>query len=146
MWGLPLKYILGGIAIIGLLFGLVRFVDHYNDLKDFRTEVVAVTRDAAHRPKLSEEQVPLQIKYLGLSLDSLRTKIGEQNKGIEKLEEERQSALAVAAREAALRKEVIQQSQSLAQELRNEARTPVEKDRLEAELRRVQDRAWELGI
>jgi predicted RNase H-like nuclease (RuvC/YqgF family) len=146
MWGLPLKWIIGGVGAIALLISAIAFWNHYTGLKEFKSEVVAETRIAADRPNLSADNVPLQIKYLGQSLDSLRTKIGEQNKGIENLAKEREEALMEAARQAALRKEVIQQSQSLARELRNEALTPVDRDHLEEELRRVQDRAWELGV
>lgn len=144
--GLPLKYILMGIAALALIMGLKMHIQDYRELQAFKAEVVSVTRIAADRPQLAEGQVTLQIKYLGEMLDSYRTKVGEQNKSIEDLEERRKVALAEAARQAALRKEVILKSQTLAQQWRTEAKTPVEKERLEADLRRVQDEAWELGL
>lgn len=146
MLGLPLKYILIGLAVIAMIAGIKMHIDDYKDLQSFKAEVVSVTRTAADRPNLAESQVPLQIKYLGESLDSYRTKIGVQNKSIADLENRRKDALVEAARQAALRKEVILKSQTLAQKLRTEAKTPVEKEQLEADLRRVQDEAWELGL
>jgi len=144
--GLPLKYILIGLAALALIAGLKIHIQNYQDLKAFKAEVVSITRVAADRPQLSEGQVVLQIRYLGEMLDSYRTKIGLQNKSIEDLDKRRKVALAEAARQAALRKEVILKSQNLAQKWRTEASTPVEKEQLEADLRRVQDEAWELGL
>ena len=146
MMGLPLKYILIGLAALALIAGLKIHIQNYQDLKAFKAEVVSITRVAADRPQLSEGQVVLQIRYLGEMLDSYRTKIGLQNKSIEDLDKRRKVALAEAARQAALRKEVILKSQNLAQKWRTEASTPVEKEQLEADLRRVQDEAWELGL
>lgn len=146
MMGLPLKYILIGFAALAMIVGLKMHIQDYRELQAFKAEVVSVTRTAADRPHLAEGQVPLQIKYLGEMLDSYRTKVGEQNKSIEDLEQRRKAALAEAARQAALRKEVILKSQNLAQQWRTEAKTPVEKERLETDLRKVQDEAWELGL
>ena len=146
MWGLPLKYIFISLAVLGMVIGLKMHIQDYRELQAFKAEVVSVTRTAADRPQLAEGQVTLQIKYLGEMLDSYRTKIGEQNKSIEDLDKRRKAALAEAARQAALRKEVILKSQTIAQKWRTEAKTPVEKENLEAELRRVQDEAWELGL
>jgi len=40
-----------------------------DDLRAWKAEVVTATRNAAHRPRLAEDQVALQIANLGLSLD-----------------------------------------------------------------------------
>lgn len=147
--GLQLK-LLGGGLILALLaaayFWISGVLNERADLREWQAEILEATQEASDNPKLTEKGVKPQITAMGESLDGLREKLAVQNKAVDDLTEKRNKALAEAARQAALRKEVIAQSQSLAKQLRNEALTPVERDFLEAELRRVQDLAWERGL
>lgn len=146
---LQAKLIGGGIAFLILLsaFLWVRgVVNERNQLQDEAQRVLVVTQTAANNPKLVMKDVPSQIQILGEAILKFKNQAAVQNKAVESLEEKRKDALAARDREAALRKEVIQKSQSLAQQLRNEALTPVDRSNLEAELRRVQDMAWEAGL
>jgi len=146
---LQAKLIGGGLAALALIAAFLWIKDAFDDraeLRKWQGSVLVSTQKASRNPKLIARDVPAQIDNMGAVLVSYRTNIAVQNKAVEDLEQKRKDTRAEAARQAALRKEVIQQSQSLAQQLRNEALNPVERDRLEAELRRVQDLAWEAGL
>jgi len=66
----------GGLLAALLLVGLWFRGNHYRDQRDalqlWKGEVVDATRSAAHRPRLAENQVAKQIRYLGEGLDNVR--------------------------------------------------------------------------
>lgn len=146
---LQAKLIGGGIVFLILLAIFMwgkGVLDERSTLRDWQTTVLNVTKDASKNPKLVSRDVAGQIKILGESILKFKESIAVQNESIASLSEKSKNALAARDREAALRKEVIVQSQSLARKLQNEAMTPVEREKLEAELRRVQNLAWEAGL
>lgn len=146
---LQAKLIGGGIAFaifLALFFWVKDAFDDRAELRQWQASVHQTTKTASNNPKLAVTDVPAQIEVMGRAILNFKSQIVVQNKAVESLEEKRKDALAARDREAALRKEVIHKSQSLAQQLRNEALTPVERENLEAELRRVQDMAWEAGL
>jgi len=134
------------VGVIGFLFWGVGVLHDRAELKEWQTTVLHSVQTASANPKLVVKDVPAQIDVLGKSLLNFKNQIVVQNKAVDDLATKRNEALAARDREAALRKEVIIQSQSLAQQLRNEALTPVDRTKLETELRRVQDTAWEAGL
>lgn len=146
---LQAKLIAGALGVALLLAGFLLIkgvVNERDNLRDWQKTVLVSTQKLSNNPKLIARDVPAQIDLVTAFVADLRTKLAVQNKAVDDLGQKRKDALAEAARQAALRKEVIAQSQSLAQQLRNEALTPVERENLEAELRRVQDLAWEAGL
>ena len=150
MWATLQAKLIGGGIILAILLALFFWgkgvLDERSALRDWQTTVLNVTKEASHNPKLVTRDVAGQIKILGESILNFKKSIAVQNDAIASLSEKRKEALAARDREAALRKEVIVQSQSLARKLQNEAMTPVEREKLEAELRRVQNLAWEAGL
>ena len=149
MFGTLKAKIVLGVVIALFTFGVVHIVklrSEYNDLLKWQSAVLQATKQATQNQKLGAKDVATQIEALGQSLLNFKNQIVVQNKAVADLTVKRDEALAARDREAALRKEVIGKSQSLAQELRNAALSPVERDKLEAELRRVQDMAWEAGL
>ena len=146
---LQAKLIGGGVLfvlVLALFLWGKGVLNERAELKDWQTSVLKTTQVAAGNPKLVERDVVSQIKILGESILKFKESIAVQNDAIASLSEKSKNALAARDREAALRKEVIVQSQSLARQLQNEAMTPVEREKLEAELRRVQNLAWEAGL
>jgi len=146
---LQAKLIGGGVLfvlVLALFLWGKGVLNERAELKDWQTSVLKTTQVAAGNPKLVERDVVSQIKILGESILKFKESIAVQNDAIASLSEKSKNALAARDREAALRKEVIVQSQSLARKLQNEAMTPVEREKLEAELRRVQNLAWEAGL
>lgn len=146
---LKAKIIAGGVVALIVLAAFLAIKGLVNDrasLRDWQTTVLQATQDASHNKKLVARDVAGQVKILGDTILNFKQKIAVQNDAVASLEEKRKEALAAGDREAALRKEVIEQSQSLAKELRGQALTPVKRENLEAELRRVQDVAWEAGL
>lgn len=146
---LQAKLIGGGVLLV-LVLSLFLWgkgvLNERAELKDWQASVLKTTQVASGNPKLVERDVVSQIKILGESILKFKESIAVQNESIASLSEKSKNALAARDREAALRKEVIVQSQSLARKLQNEAMTPVEREKLEAELRRVQNLAWEAGL
>jgi hypothetical protein len=142
--------IIGGGVLLVLVLSLFLWgkgvLNERAELKDWQTSVLKATQVASGNPKLVRGDVESQIRHLGESLLNFKNQITVQNKAVDDLSVKRNEALAARDREAALRKEVIGKSQSLAQELRNSALTPVEREKRDAELRRVQDVAWEAGL
>ncbi len=146
---LQTKLIGGGIAFaifLALFFWVKDAFDDRAELRQWQATVYQTTKDASKNPKLALKDTAPQIKIMGDAILNFKNQIAVQNKAVETLEEKHKDALAARDREVALRKEVISKSQSLAQQLRNEALSPVERGNLEAELRRVQDMAWEAGL
>ena len=143
------KLIAGGVGFLILLSAFLWFrgvLHERAELREWQHSVLIETQNASNNPKLIARDVGKQIQNMGQALKDFRDTIAVQNGKVEEANKKSQDALAFAAQQAALRKEVIAQSQALTQQLRNEALTPVDKERLEAELRRVQDLAWEAGL
>lgn len=142
--------IAGGVAALALLIAAFLWVkDAFDDraaLREWQSTTLQATQSASGNAKLVAKDVPQQIKLMGDAILNFKNQIQVQNKAVDSLEQKRKDAVAARDREVMLRKEVIQKSQSLAQELRNGAMSPVERGNLEAELRRVQDVAWEAGL
>lgn len=146
---LQTKLIGGGIALL-ILIALFTWgkgvLNERAALRDWQVTVLDATKKASANPKLVARDVAGQIDILGGVLLKFKEKIAVQNEAVALGDKKVKEADAARDREAALRKEVIERSQSLAQQLQNEALSPVEKEKLEAELRRVQDVGWEAGL
>jgi len=138
--------LIGFAALVGAFFVVKDAFDDRKELRTWQAEVVSATREAANRPQLSVDSVARQITFLGEDKQRYKDQLGSQNNKIAKLGEDTKKAQALAAHEAELRKEVIARAEELAKLLRNEALTPVDREHLEEELRRVQDQAWEQGV
>jgi hypothetical protein len=146
---LEAKLIGGGIAALVLLAAFMWFkgvLHERSELRDWQHTVLVSTQKASSNPKLIARDVAAQIDNMGKALVGYRETVAVQNEKVAELGTKSKNALAEAAHQAVLRKEVIQQSESLADQLRNEALTPVEREKLEAQLRHAQDLAWEAGL
>jgi hypothetical protein len=146
LFGLSYLKIGAGLAALAILVGIFLFLKHDVYLRQWQKDIVATTKVASGNPKLDAGTTGQQITLMGTAITNLKGSIEVQNKAVAKLGEDRQTALAKADREAVLRKEVIEQSESLARQLRDGSLSPVAKEKLEEELRRVQDLAWEAGL
>lgn len=63
--------LIAAMLALGGLYLHDRHITHQRDeLAQWKSDVVALTRNAAHRPHLAENQVGLQITYLGQQIDS----------------------------------------------------------------------------
>ncbi len=117
--------------------------DTIQSLDKFIVSVQTATQIASGNSKLDREDVPLQIQRLGTALSGAKQTLENQSDSIDRMGQETIKYRAEAQRQAVLREEVIRKSTELASKLQNEALTPVDRANLEAELRRVQDLAYE---
>ena len=117
--------------------------DRIETMDRFIVSVQSATQIASGNPKLARDDVPLQIQRLGTALSGAKRTLENQSESIDRQADETKKYRAEAQRQAVLREEVIRKSTELAHRLQNDALTPVDRVNLEAELRRVQDLAYE---
>lgn len=144
-----IKLIAGAVSASLLLVAFLVIKDAFDDRAELNTMVNAIlieTRLASDNPKLKKSDIANQIKIMGEDRKQLGIEIAVQNEAIDALEEKRKQALDYADKQAELREEVIGKSKELAKQLRTKALSPVENSNLEAELRKIQDMAWEIGL
>ena len=115
-------------------------------LEERQDLTVAALKKATGNDKLVAKDIPTQIDLLGESLIGAKKSITNQNTEIDNLSKDRDKALREADRQSALRKGVIERSKQLEIQLADLALEPVERERLEEELRRVQDLAFKGGL
>ena len=137
---------LGALLIVSAFLFIKDAFDDRAELRQLTQGILVETRYATDNPDLKLVDVSIQIKNLGEAYKELAHQRVVQNEAIDALGQERKQALDYAENQALLRKEVIEKSKELAKKLRTQSLTPVAKENLEAELRKVQDMAWELGL
>lgn len=140
------KYLSAGLALIVVVLGVYAFIlkGEVKELTAWQDDVVLAVQGASGNDEVDDGNAVEQILALGRSVESLRTGIAEQNKGIEKLERERDNAVHRAAVERARQQPVIDRARATADDLDEQSETPAENP--DEAIRAAQDQAYEEGL
>lgn len=116
------------------------------DLTTWRDDMVSTVRLASGSPTITEKSATAQVQALGTSLVTLNAALKTSNDAADRLADQKAQAEARAATEAKARQAAIARAEELAKQLRGGAEKPVDPSEMEAEVRRVQDLAYDAGL
>jgi hypothetical protein len=116
------------------------------DLTTWRDGMVSTVRLASGSPTITAKTAQAQVQAMGTSLVTLNAALKTSNDAAERLAEQKKEAEARAAAEASARRAAIARADQLAEQLRGGAEKPVDPLEMEAEVRRVQDLAYDAGL